>query len=35
MHAKHCLSSPRAIQIQEAQKLHCVAAAASDAENLR
>ena len=34
MHIKHCLSSTKAILIQEAQKLHCVDAAASDAENL-
>ena len=34
MHIKHCLSSAKAIPIQEAQKLHCVDAAASDAENL-
>ena len=34
MHIKHCLSSANAIPIQEAQKSHCVDAAASDAENL-
>ena len=34
MHIKHCLSSAIAKPIQEAQKLHCVDAAASDAENL-
>ena len=34
MHIKHCLRSAKAIPIQEAQKLHCVDAAASDAENL-
>ena len=34
MHTKHCLSSAKAIPIQEAQRLHCVDAAASDAENL-
>ena len=34
MHIKHCLSSVKAISIQEAQQLHCVDAAASDAENL-
>ena len=34
MHIKHCLSSAKAIPIQEAQILHCVDAAASDAENL-
>ena len=34
MHIKHCLSSTKAIPIQEAQELHCVDAAASDAENL-
>ena len=33
MHIKHCLSSAKAIPIHEAQKLHCVNAAASDAEN--
>ena len=33
MHIKHCLSSAKAIPIQEAQQLHCVDAAASDAEN--
>ena len=33
MHIKHCLSSATAIPIQEAQKLHCVDAAASDSEN--
>ena len=35
MHIKHCLSSAKAIPIQEAQNLHSVDAAASDAENLR
>ena len=34
MHIKPCLSSVKAIPIQEAQKLHCVDEAASDAENL-
>ena len=34
MHIKHCLSSAKAIPIQEAQKLHGIDAAASDAENL-
>ena len=34
MHIKHCLSSAKAIPIQEAQKLYRVDAAASDAENL-
>ena len=34
MHIKHCLRSAKAIPNQEAQKLHCVDAAASDAENL-
>ena len=34
MHIKHCLSSAKAIPIQEAQKLHCADTAASDAENL-
>ena len=34
MHIKHCLSSAKAIPIQEAYKLHSVDAAASDAENL-
>ena len=34
MHTKHCLSSAKAIPIQEAQRLHCVDAAASGAENL-
>ena len=36
MHIKHCLSSAKAIPIQEVriQKLLCVDAAASDAENL-
>ena len=34
MHIKHCLSNDKAIAIQEAQKLHCVDEAASDAENL-
>ena len=34
MHTTQCLSSAKAIPIQEASKLHCVDAAASDAENL-
>ena len=34
MHIKHCLKSAKAIAIQEAQNIHCVDAAASDAENL-
>ena len=34
MHIKHGLSSAKAIPIQEAQELHYVDAAASDAENL-
>ena len=34
MHIKHCLSKAKAIPIQEAQQLHCVDAAASDAQNL-
>ena len=34
MHIKHCLSNAKAIPIQKAQKLPCVDAAASDAENL-
>ena len=34
MHIKHCLRSAKSIPIQEAQILHCVDAAASDAENL-
>ena len=33
MQIKHCLCSAKAIPIQEPQKLHCVDAAASDAEN--
>ena len=33
-HIRHCLSSDKAIAIQEAQKLLCVDAAAFDAENL-
>ena len=33
-HIRHYLSSDKAITIQEAQKLLCVDAAASDAENL-
>ena len=35
MHINHCLSSTKAIRIQEVQKLLCVNAAASDAKNLR
>ena len=34
MHTNHCLSSAKAIPIQEVQNLLCVDAAASDAENL-
>ena len=34
MHIKHCLSSTKAIPIQEVLKLPCIDAAASDAENL-
>ena len=34
MHIKHYLSSAKAIPIPEAQELHCVDAAVSDAENL-
>ena len=34
MHIKHCLRSAKEIPIQEAKKLHCVDATASDAENL-
>ena len=34
MHINHCWSSAKAIPIQEEQKLLCVDAAASDAENL-
>ena len=34
MHIKHCLNSAKGIAIQEAPKLHCVDAAASDAEHL-
>ena len=34
MHIKRCLTRAKAILIQQAQKLHCVDAAASDAENL-
>ena len=34
MHINHCFSSSKAIPIQEVQKLLCVDAAASDAENL-
>ena len=34
MHIKYCLSSAKAIPIQEAQELHCVDEDASDAENL-
>ena len=34
MHTNHCLSSVKAIPIQEVQKLLCVDAAASDDENL-
>ena len=34
MHIKHCLSSDKATPIQKVQKLLCVDAAASDAENL-
>ena len=32
MHIKHCLRSAKTIPIQEAQKLHYVVVAASDAE---
>ena len=32
MHIKHCLSSAKAIPIQEAQELRCVDAVASDAK---
>ena len=34
MHIKHCITSAKAIPIHEIQKLLCVDAAASDAENL-
>ena len=34
MHINHCLSSVKAIPIQEVQKSLCVDAAVSDAENL-
>ena len=34
IHIKHCLRSAKAMPIHEVQKLHCVDAAASDAENL-
>ena len=34
IYIKHCLICAKAIPIQEAQHLHCVDAAASDAENL-
>ena len=34
MHIKHCLNSAKAIAIQETKNMHCVDAAASDAENL-
>ena len=34
MHINHCLSSAKAIPIQEVQKLHCVDAAAPNAEYL-
>ena len=34
MHIKHCLNSAKAIAIQETQNMHCVDAAACDAENL-
>ena len=34
MHIKHCLNSTKAIANQETQNMHCVDAAASDAENL-
>ena len=34
MHINHCLSSAKVIPIQEVQKLLCVEAAVSDAENL-
>ena len=33
IYIQHCLSSANAITIQDAQNLHCVDAAASDAEN--
>ena len=35
MHIKHCSVSAKAVASQEAQNMHCVDAAASDAENLR
>ena len=34
MHIKHCLNNVKARAIQETQNMHCVDAAASDAENL-
>ena len=34
MRIKHCLNRAKAIAIQETQNMHCVDAAASDAENL-
>ena len=34
MHIKHCLNSAKAKAIKETQNMHCVDAAASDAENL-
>ena len=34
MHIKHCLNSAKAISIQETQNMHCVDAAAPDADNL-
>ena len=34
MHIKHCLNSAKAIAFQEAQDMHCVDAAACDAENV-
>ena len=34
MHIKHCANSAKAIAIKETQNMHCVDAAASDAENL-
>ena len=34
MHIIHCLISAKAIAIQETQNMHCVDAAASDAEDL-
>ena len=34
MHIKHCLNSVQAIAIKETQNMHCIDAAASDAENL-